>query len=139
MSITLTRYYTPHATWGEFAMADFNCCTIELPWRDNLRRVSCIPEGEYALKMRTSPVVSRSSGGEFQRGWEVTDVEGRDFIMIHPGNWARNVLGCIAVGREHVILQGALAVSSSRDTFRDLMAVLSERDEWRLSIVGFRP
>lgn len=139
--ISLRRFYTGAATWGVLEVAapplpTFACATIELPWRNNEQRVSCIPEGEYQLRMRPSPVVQRSSGGEFSEGWEVCAVPGRTFIMLHPGNWADNVLGCIAMGRSHVVMSGKLAVSNSRDTFRDLMAALATRNEWTMTIEG---
>lgn len=64
--ITLTRYYTPMgATLGTLEIADtprgvWSCVTIELPWKDNQRSVSCIPEGDYKMRLRRSPVVERT-------------------------------------------------------------------------------
>jgi hypothetical protein len=144
--ISLTRYYTPHATWGDLYLPDgFACKTLELPWLQNQVRISCIPEGEYTLRKRRSGVVERSSGGEFLDGWEVTGVDGRTWIMIHPGNWTTDILGCIAVGESHAILRNAktsahqMAVNKSRATFRVLMAALSERDTWQLNIQQYHP
>ena len=63
--------------------------SIELPWKDNLARVSCIPEGRYELVKRWSP--------KFNRHLQVMNVPQRDGILIHPANDALQELkGCIA-------------------------------------------
>lgn len=90
MDIFLMRKYQEGGCNGFLQIAGNPICfTIELPWRDNRRNVSCIPEGIYPLACRYS-----------QRwGWhlEVQDVPGRDLILFHPANDARKELrGCIA-------------------------------------------
>ena len=65
------------------------CHTIELPWKNNERRVSCIPEGEYFIVKRYSP--------KFKWHLHVVDVPNRSFILFHPANNALKELnGCIA-------------------------------------------
>ena len=65
------------------------CSTIELPWKNNEPRISCIPEGKYALEKRYSP--------HHQWHLELKDVPGRQLILIHPANDAlHELLGCIA-------------------------------------------
>jgi len=64
---------------------------IELPWRDNKNKVSCIPEGVYDCIIWNSP----SKGKCFK----VLNVPGRDSILIHKGNYVFGIkidsLGCI--------------------------------------------
>jgi hypothetical protein len=142
IALSLSRHYTPIATLGELRIHPANdhgttlfaCKTIERPWLDNQPHVSCIPSGTYTIRKRRSPVVERTSGGEFREGWEVTDVPGRSYIMFHPGNWSTNVEGCIAVGRSFDPSFRQAMVTSSRDAFRDFMAALSEEDECLLLI-----
>ncbi len=63
--------------------------TIELPWKQNRRSESCIPEGVYSFRERYSP--------HFGRHIEVVNVPNRDLILFHPANDARRELrGCIA-------------------------------------------
>ena len=63
--------------------------SIELPWKNNHTRVSCIPEGTYELVKRWSP--------KFNRHLQVLNVPKRKFILIHPANDAKHELkGCIA-------------------------------------------
>lgn len=92
--------------WGTFGRLtvckrdgeEFMCFdTLELPWRDNLRQISCIPEGSY-----------RCSFGPTGKGrlYRVENVPGRDGILFHAGNWAGdhgmkmrcNSFGCILIG-----------------------------------------
>lgn len=87
MELELFRRYEPEGTNGELKLVV--CNTIELPWLQNQRNVSCIPEGRYELRMRATA----------KRGKHllVLNVKGRDGILIHPANDASKELrGCIA-------------------------------------------
>ncbi|NGY37261.1 hypothetical protein FQU23_007000 [Flavobacterium sp. XN-5] len=90
MVLVLIRIYFPEGTQGVLAWnGTLVCYTIELPWLENQRRISCIPEGEYVLQKRFSP--------KFQWHLHLKNVPGRDFILIHPANDAKKeLLGCIA-------------------------------------------
>lgn len=87
MELELIRIYSPEGTNGELGLKI--CKTIELPWLQNQRSVSCIPEGRYELKKRFTK--------KHNLHLLVLDVPGRDGILIHPANNALNELrGCIA-------------------------------------------
>lgn len=90
MVLVLIRTYFPEGTQGVLAWnGTLVCYTIELPWLENRRRISCIPEGEYVLQKRFSP--------KFKWHLYLQSVPGRDFILIHPANDAtKELLGCIA-------------------------------------------
>ena|SRR5690625_2863965 len=134
--LTLHRSYCwEHGTWGVLTLPDGSeLATLELPWLGNERGRSCIPEGIYRMAMRESPVVERSSGGEFSRGWEIQGVPDRAHIMIHPGNWTRNSDGCLLVGMKHAIIDGAIAVANSRQAFRIFMRALDGRERVDIDI-----
>lgn len=119
----LSRYYEDKwQTFGYLTLPNgWGCYTLELPWRHNVRQVSRIPEGEYSLKFRQSPLISRITKGEYTSGWEVVKVTGRDYIMIHPGNWPSDTEGCILVGQAPIKIAGRWGVPSSRATFREFM------------------
>lgn len=68
----------------------FECNTLELPWKGNKREESCIPAGEYLVKKVISPT--------FGECFEVTNVENRTAILVHPGNFKRDTRGCILPG-----------------------------------------
>ena len=90
MVLELTRTYFPKGTNGKLECKGKSICnTIELPWRENETRVSCIPEGKYFIKNRYSQ--------KFQWHLEVLDVKNRSLILFHPANNALQELnGCIA-------------------------------------------
>lgn len=138
--ITLERFaHTRWGTFGTLTIDDWQCVTVERPWLQNAQNISCIPVGRYALRLRDSGVVERSTQGAFDRGWEVCDVIDRSYIMLHPGNTMDDLEGCIAVGRELGFINGKWAVTDSQATFSDLMARLARDSEWRLAIHNHQP
>ncbi|MFZ6664531.1 DUF5675 family protein [Peijinzhouia sedimentorum] len=51
MRVKLLRSYFPLGVNGQiFINGQFICHTIELPWKNNKRNISCIPEGVYSLR-----------------------------------------------------------------------------------------
>lgn len=82
-----------HQTLGTLSVnfSDFTCKTLELPWKDNQRRISCIPKGEYICKWTFSNAMQTYH-------YEITNVPGRDGIRIHAANYVEQLLGCIALG-----------------------------------------
>lgn len=139
--IKLERAYLPDcsATFGKLTINDWSCYTLENPWKNNQRNISCIPEGMYPLKTRESPIVQRTSGGSFRIGWEVSRVPGRSFIMFHPGNWAKDTDGCILVGQSFSwSSQYGPMVTNSRNTFVRFMEKLEGQNEWSIKIAGIQ-
>ena len=70
------------------------CDTLENPWKDNQRNISCIPEGEYKVRLR----LARESASRDYLHLLVQDVPNRDWILFHRGNTAKDTSGCILVG-----------------------------------------
>ena len=131
---------TVWGTLGRLELPDRSVfCTLEPQWRNNASGESCIPAGEYPLEMRQSPMVYRTSGMAFSRGWEVQDVPNRDLIMIHPGNWQNDSNGCILVGRAFAVIDGKPGITASRAAFKDLMTRLAKREDWRLLVRWVAP
>jgi hypothetical protein len=90
MVLLITRAYFPEGTNG---ILEFDgkmiCKTIELPWKENQRMISCIPEGKYLLQKRYSK--------KFKWHIEVMNIPNRSTILFHPANNALKELnGCIA-------------------------------------------
>lgn len=72
----------------------FKCKSLELPWKDNQRRISCYPTGEYVCEMTMSSRFKKML-------YLVKDVEGRDGIRWHSANFFTQLAGCTALGDEH--------------------------------------
>jgi hypothetical protein len=90
MILFLTRTYFPDGTNGKLEYeGKFICNTIELPWKQNETRVSCIPEGKYFIRKRYS--------AKFKWHMELVGIKNRSLILFHPANNAlRELNGCIA-------------------------------------------
>jgi hypothetical protein len=89
------------------------CCTLELPWLDNQKKISCIPKGEYKVTRYNSP----SKGKVFL----LHDVPNRSMIEIHKGNTVDDIEGCIVVGRTYGKVKGKRAVIHSANTLERLL------------------
>lgn len=91
MILFLTRTYFPEGTNGVLRFeGKIICETIELPWKNNLTGLSCIPEGKYVLRKRFS----------LKYNWhiELVNVSHRRLILIHPANYAlKELKDCIAL------------------------------------------
>jgi hypothetical protein len=115
MELVLIRTYHTDGTNGTLTINNsFQCYTIELPWVNNLPRLSCIPEGRYELKKRYSP--------KFKDHLLVKGVPGRSLVLLHPANDAlKELKGCIAPVSS---LDGAGKGSDSRKAFKKLLQLV---------------
>lgn len=102
VTVTLVRTSTSEiGTPGILVCKGFTCHTLELPWNNNIKSFSCIPEGTYRAKFTYSPRFKRKT-------YELMNVPNRGSIRIHSGNFAgsikqgyqSHVEGCILLGRK---------------------------------------
>ena len=108
-------------TEGILVTENFNCKTLELPWRNNQKGISCIPAGTYKVEIRIS--------NKYGRIYWVRKVPNRTYILIHSGNYAgdknkgfkTHVMGCILLGKKSGYLGGQVAVLNSRIAVRAFM------------------
>ena len=93
--LIIRKTFTDESTIGElFLNGEKMCDTLELPYKDNQRSISCIPAGEYSARLR----YPRESGSRDYLHILVKDVPNRDYILFHRGNTAKDSRGCILVG-----------------------------------------
>ena len=126
MVLILKRNYFPEGTNGKLECEGKTICnTIELPWKNNERKVSCVPEGKYFLEKRYS--------AKFKWHIEVKNVANRSGILFHPANNAMQELnGCIAPVTK---LSGAGLGLMSRKAFAALKNVVSKALEKNEKVV----
>ena len=87
--------FSKESTIGElFINGERICDTLENPWVDNQRNISCIPEGVYPVRLR----LPRESATRDYVHLLVQEVPNRDWILFHRGNTAKDTSGCILVG-----------------------------------------
>lgn len=117
---------TAASTIGRLYVDDvFVCFTLELPWRGNAPRRSCIPAGRYPVVFREDP------GSKYAyRHLHVREVPGREWILFHKGNTAEDTLGCILPGLSH----SPDRVGESSMAFRKLMNALDGATQISLTI-----
>jgi hypothetical protein len=98
-------------------LAVFQCRTLELPWRDNKRNISCIPAGYYPMVWEYSPKYDRFL-------WELKDVPSRSEVKIHPANYVEQLNGCIALGQkvQDINGDGKKDITNSRRTVRQFQS-----------------
>ena len=85
------------------------CDTLELPWKQNERSISCIPAGEYDARLR----LPRESATREYIHLLVKDVPNRSYILVHIGNTTADTKGCILVGqsrKQHFVGNSTLAM-----------------------------
>lgn len=106
---------------GDEGFLIFSCYTLELPYKDNQRNISCIPKGTYLVKKRNS----KYSKFKYTH-LHVQDVPKRTFILFHIGNFTRQIEGCILVGKIFADIDndGLKDVVLSKDTFNEMMSHL---------------
>ena len=130
MNGTLIRYEsTSEGTFGVMTFGDLVLHTVERPWLNNKPFESCIPPDTYHLNYFDRPngdKVFALTGGT------VSLYENPKFkrytVLIHAGNYMKDVVGCIAPG---LIRHGSM-VSSSRKAMETLMEIVP--DNSRLTI-----
>ena len=120
--------YTQRGTFGVMLDEDNFpfCLTIERPWKDNKRNVSCIPKGNYECERVYSPT--------FGVTFKITKVKGRSHILFHKGNLMEDSHGCIILGEEFGFLDGEIAVLSSGRAFGEFKDRLKFIEKFSLEI-----
>jgi hypothetical protein len=95
--------------------------TIELEWKNNARRISCIPIGTYTVVKRTS--------NKYGNHFHLLNVPGRNMILIHSGNYHSDSLGCIIVGSDHkdIDKDGLVDVVNSKATLSSMFTAFPDR------------
>ena len=111
----------------------FTCYLLELPYKDNLKNISCIDEGYYTLKKREA----NENGSRFgYPHFEILNVRERGGIKWHIANYVMQLRGCGAPGLQLADINndGNLDVTSSRLALETLWYYLD--DETMLIIIS---
>ena len=130
-TVTITRRYTDKETFGDVVAsnggATFTCKSLELPWLNNQRNISCIPAGTYELKFTRSFKYPLGT-------YEVQKVPNRSGIRIHIGNYATgkkvDIEGCILLGNafNDINKDTYLDITNSTITVNAFVGFLGKKD-----------
>jgi len=151
MNITLVRYcYTNTETLGALIVGDTEFHTIEKPWIKHSAPggkpfESCIPDGDYRLEPfeRTNGDTVYCMVSEELNVWFDEDdrpnLSGRYACLIHSGNWAKDVVGCVALGLGKTVDDaGNPMVTSSKTAMTRFHELLPMDDSHTLTIRSVR-
>lgn len=96
--------------------------TLERPWLDNKRSVSCIPKGEYEVEPNDTLAHPNT--------YRVLNVPNRDGILIHIGNLVSHSEGCILVGksRADVDKDGKVDIARSTEAIREMNKLIGKNN-----------
>ncbi|MEI6140292.1 MAG: DUF5675 family protein [Mariniphaga sp.] len=132
ITATLTRKeFEPKQILGDFVATEndtviFSCKTLELPWLNNQRSISCIPTGSYSVVKRTSD----KYGTHFQ----LLNVPDRSMILIHSGNYYTQTQGCILVGSgyQDINQDNVRDIIESKNTLVKLYAMMPDKFDLKI-------
>jgi hypothetical protein len=130
--LSIERFaYTPMGVFGRCYIAGQELFTVERPWLNNARSISCIPEGVYTCVPRFY-----NKGG--YESIEITNVPNRSNVLIHKGNTMHDLAGCIAVTAKLGSVHGIWGGINSKAAFAILMEHYGDR-QFVLEIVRYVP
>ena len=127
---TLTRNeYTDWGTFGVLKVKGVAFVIVELPWRDNKEKISCIPTGEYLCKFEYSDGFKRDL-------YEIKGVPGRSECKFHNGTWAgdrkkgykSDSKGCPIIGQNKRLIDEQWGVNYSRVSLEKFHALMNGED-----------
>jgi len=130
-SVLLVRgFYREDGTFGMLGVDSVPICvSVERPWANNQKGISCIPVGVYQCKRVNSP--------KFGNTFEVTGVSGRSEILFHSGNVDDDSHGCIILGENfEPWTDGSVSVRSSKQAFSEFLQALVGEESFELTITG---
>lgn len=127
MNAVLYRHYQETETLGILVVYKnnklvYSCSTIELPYKNNERNISCIPEGIYTVK-------KEKPNSKFNYvHFSILNVPNRSGILIHVANYVKELRGCIAVGRYFIDMNGdnILDINFSNVVMKELANILPD-------------
>ena len=115
--------FTDKSVTGKlYCNGEFIAHTLELPWRDNEKSVSCIPKGIYKCSIRYR---NQSAMYDYVH-LLVEDVPNRSYILFHRGNFPSDTKGCILTGTHRALVPDKIFDSKIAHTY--LMSYIFENE-----------
>lgn len=141
MIIRLKRFsYGEYETEGVLVVGSTVLATIEQPWTPNPNGApggkpfeSCVPDGMYNLKPFTRPsgeeafILTNPELGVHYWPGDHELGSGRDLCLIHAGNWASDVQGCVAPGTGRMFMDDDGSLQPSVGASRTAMNLIREK------------
>lgn len=139
-----------HCTLGILTVGNHKLHSMERAWiphpgggRSGARFESCVSDGTYRLLPHRSEKYPQAWAlvnpelDVYHFPWDVPharDGLARSTILIHPANFAHELLGCIAPGRSRAKIGNSWMVQSSRDAMNLIKTVIGSMLDVTLTI-----
>jgi len=134
-SATIIRYYAKDATPGIFLWNDNAiAATLELPWKENKTKISCIPEGLYRCERVRNRITT--GGTQINSTYLISEVKGRSGILFHVGNSVKDSNGCVLIGNNYAIVEGRQMILNSRVGFFEWLKTIGQIEKFNIKIVS---
>lgn len=142
LSVTIHRRYFPNCTLGNLtafvnSAIVFKCKTVEPPYKDNQRCVSCVKEGTF-------PVIMVNETDKYKhKHFLLLDVPGRDNIRIMSAQYVNQMSGCVCPTKHiHDMNRiGKIDIFDSLSALTDLVVICekygynaSDKKDFKLTI-----
>lgn len=138
MNLFLRRDYSgPDCSLGVLTVNGLTLQTLELPWvadptcKGGHPDKSCVPAATYLLALHDSAdhpksfALVNSSLSVYHDPADVpSGIVGRTDILIHTANWAAQLAGCCAVGRERGFVAERWMITQSDDAYAAFQAAV---------------
>lgn len=124
MNVRIERVYLETETLGSLYVDDVCVAkTLELPWKDNARSISCIPEGIYTV------VKEAFTEKHPYNHFRVLNVPGRSGILFHRITRVKDLKGCLGIGGafDDIDKDGVLDMVKSTVTLQKIYELLPDR------------
>jgi len=134
MNVEIHRVKLPTETLGSLYVDGVMVCkTMELPWKENKKGISCFPEGTYRVT-KEAPIPANDQKGRRERPYwhfRIHDVPGRSGILIHRISYVTGLKGCVGVGKGFKDLNddGTLDIVRSGEGLQELVDMLPNEFE----------
>lgn len=109
--------------------------TLELPWRQNQRNISCIRPGRYECFKRQART-GLTAG--LCMAYELREVEGRSGILIHVANSASDLEGCIGIGTAFANKPFPM-ITESQTAYKRFMKMFEAVDSFEVRVTDYIP
>ena len=116
--------------------------SVEKEYKNNTPFTSCVPTGRYELIPFSSKKygevlsLSNSENNIYVKKEDTVYVTDRYGILIHSANWANQLQGCIAPGKDLSFSNNSFMVTNSKNTLSSLLSYIEENNITHLTIVG---
>ena len=105
--------------------------SLELPWFENQKNISCIPDGKY--KYKVAKYTPQNPEKLPYKAIKILNVPNRTGIWCHVGNWLKDTTGCILFGVEKT--KNKAEVTRSKEALDLILSLIPDKGYIRFATI----